>query len=206
MLEKRWDGRRIHNINRFMTVNPMRTPALGKLIKHSKLRWKRSRMINLNKKAANENTDKSLSFIECSALSLPLEVKFMILDHVDPKDMENMLLATQWKIPETYWRMRLYSGNMFEIYGLDQEKNIDWRWLCVQFEIRSQTWPALCNRNRIVDIIKDIVGPFHDALGTNSREELQQLNQDRKGRLIEAALQSKKRRQRRHQLYREAWP
>lgn len=196
MLEDRWDGKRIDNIESFMTVSPMRVPALGTLIKYSELRGKESLMINSKNQTANANTDKSLSFIECSALSLPLEIKFMILDHAYHKDIESMLLATQWKIPDTYWRMRLHSGNMFELQGLEQEMNIDWQFLCVQFEIKSQTWPTLRNRNRIVNIVKDIIGPFHDVLGVHSREELKQLNQDREKRLTEMAMQAKKRKRR----------
>jgi hypothetical protein len=66
---------------------------------------------------------------------LPLEIIYMILDHLYDPDVGQVIEAMNWHIHDTYWRSRLtrFSGDIiFEIEQFKLADSLDWQFLCLQ--------------------------------------------------------------------------
>lgn len=122
----------------------------------------------------------------------------MIFDLLDHRTVKEMLVAIPWEVPDLYWRMRLYSGILFEVRWLDPELVLDWQLLCLKSEALCETMKALRNRKRIIDILKDIAKPFWAGLNSDDQRELQELTKEkRERRLTEEATQKPRKKRRR---------
>lgn len=90
------------------------------------------------------------------ALDLPLDIRFLILDHTSAADIPNTLTATEWQIPESYWRSRFPRDIVFEIEEIPPTREVHWERLCLETEklLEKSTIPGLQNRQRIIRVLK----------------------------------------------------
>lgn len=179
VLEKVWDERpRLHpKVGEIGGLDPLDVPEIEDLIAKSITR-RRSYMAKQIFKRAGNNP----KFKPCPALTLPSEISSMVLDHLGGEDVRNLLAATQWMIPKSYWRIRIYRGVAFEIHEVSQRK-LDWQFLCLEPETLLETNKVLRNRRRIVNILNGIADLFSAALETDDPFEILELARDKERRL-----------------------
>lgn len=93
-----------------------------------------------------------------SKLSLSLDVLLQILDYLQAADIENLLSATHWQVPDFYWRSRFPRKLIFEAEELISNKteNINWEFLYLEVEklVRNERLLGLQNRQRIFRILE----------------------------------------------------
>lgn len=181
VLGRIWDGKGTldNEAMRFACANPMYAPTIEKPINRCKPPGKAKDVPTAGNSAGN-----SPSRIKDSwGPFLPLEIRFMILDLLRHEDVGEMLSDTQWQIPDSYWRLRLHRGILFDIHKLDREIGLDWQLLCLKSEAMVKTTRVLRNRRRIIDILKDTAKQLWDELNNDERRELRELTQDRNNRL-----------------------
>lgn len=171
----------------FACTRPMQTPAVWGLIKRCRLRGKATAVL------ASTPHRTSCPLVT----SLPLEIKFMILDLLDHRTVGAMLITIPWEIPDSYWRIRLYNGILFEVRKLDPELILDWQLLCLKAEALCEKMRPLRTRQRIMNVLKDIAKPFWAGLSIDDRRELQNLIQERKKQLTKGPTQKPRKRKKR---------
>lgn len=92
--------------------------------------------------------------LKSPAFDLPAEVKYAILDHVQAKDVLNLLYAFQWKTSQQYWRSRFPRKIIFEVKkDFDTD---DWCLFCVRAERLVEKCGALRNRRDLLDSLMKV--------------------------------------------------
>jgi hypothetical protein len=107
---------------------------------------------------------------------LPLEIIYMILDHLYDPDASQVIEAMNWHIHDTYWRSRLtrFSGDIiFEIEQFKLADSLDWQFLCLQIEPLLETSKGLLNRRRILRILIETKKHFQAELRLLKDSELE---------------------------------
>lgn len=91
---------------------------------------------------------------DLGSLDLPLDIQFLILDCTRTEDTQNLLVATEWDIPNSYWRSRFPRDIIFEIEKLlvPGKREVDWQSLCLGAEklLQDDKIYGLENRKRIL--------------------------------------------------------
>lgn len=110
---------------------------------------------------------------------VPVEIAMMIVDAIyynkdyglrGVRDTRNLLIASQWALPCTYWQRRCKCGFIFEVGDLIKEGvSVDWPSLCLGLEelLLDHNWyakSALRNRGRVLRIMNGIKEVFVDML------------------------------------------
>lgn len=89
---------------------------------------------------------------------LPREIRYLILDQLDYKDIPILKTAVQHPIQESYWRGRM----AFYLIGIDDEipqdkqSTIDWEYLCLETEKLDATTDIFKTRRRAIRILTEI--------------------------------------------------
>jgi hypothetical protein len=103
-------------------------------------------------------------------ISFPLEISLLISEWVCPvnhtgndiKNIKNMLLTFQWKLPESFWRVRLNEDLFIELDELKKaESLVDWQVLRLGLMslVSDRKWyfsSGLGNRERVLGIMVEI--------------------------------------------------
>lgn len=89
--------------------------------------------------------------LSCGVHDIPLEIKYMILNYVHYGDVNNLLCAFQWHIPDQYWRSRFPADIIYEVDESYEAE--DWRFLCVKAERLMESWKGLLNHSRILGVL-----------------------------------------------------
>lgn len=91
-------------------------------------------------------------------LEIPLDILIQILDYLHTRDTENLLTATQWQLPDFYWRSRFPRKLIFEADELisAEPENINWQFLCLEIEklVDNESLHGLQNRKRIFRVLE----------------------------------------------------
>jgi hypothetical protein len=102
---------------------------------------------------------------------VPLEIAMMIVDAIyydnnynaaRIEDTQNLLVAFQWTLPDTYWQSRCYKDLIFEVKDLiEGDISVNWQSLCLVLEglLVDHEWysmSGLGNRARIFQMLKRI--------------------------------------------------
>jgi hypothetical protein len=109
-------------------------------------------------------------------ISFPLEISLLISEWVCPvnhtgndiKNIKNMLLTFQWKLPESFWRVRLNEDIFIELDELKKaESPVDWQVLrlCLMSLVSDRKWyfsSGLGNRERVLGIMVEIKKAYLD--------------------------------------------
>lgn len=135
--------------------NPLVIPAVQKAIDVAKIKDERPKY----------------SF---KGINFPFEVSLLIAEWVCPinhtgkdiKNIKNMLLAFQWKLPDFFWRVRLNEDLFIELGELTEAKSpVDWQVLRLGLMslVSDRKWyfsSGLGNRERVLGIMADIVKAY----------------------------------------------
>ena len=109
-----------------------------------------------------------------SSYGLPLDIKYIILDHLSHTDIQNALVALGWQIPDQYWCSRFPKDIIWEIEELAHTTaDVTWQFLCLEAELLLESSLGLQNRQRIVQVLRGTRSLFFAAAGSGSckREE-----------------------------------
>lgn len=90
------------------------------------------------------------------ALSLPAEILSLVLDHLHYMDIRRALEATEWQIPDSYWRCRLRQWLIFELDDVGPDAYLDWQFLCLEAEQLMEESFGLMNRQRICNALEEV--------------------------------------------------
>jgi hypothetical protein len=86
---------------------------------------------------------------------LPYNIRYVILDYLDYRDISNLKKAIQYPILDGYWRSRAavyLIGEMNEIV----EDDLNWEYLCMEIEKIDDTTDIFRSRYHILRILGDI--------------------------------------------------
>lgn len=92
-------------------TDPMNILKLQNLLKQ---RFPRTKLIAPLKRSENLTA----AVDDLGSLDLPLDIRHLILDIIRPPDIQNLLVATEWQIPDSYWRGRFARDIVFEVEDL----------------------------------------------------------------------------------------
>src|SRR5580658_796373 len=84
---------------------------------------------------------------------LPLEIIYMILDHLCSRDVRQLIATMNWDMPDAYWRSRFPKDIIFEIEQLSPTADLNWQFLCLEAELLLETSKRPLNRQRIFQIL-----------------------------------------------------
>lgn len=89
---------------------------------------------------------------------LPLELKLMVLDYLEYRDVQSILFALGWQVPAHYWKKRFRSGLFFELKDMSPRED-DWYtlWLASEELLHKKPPLGLLNRMRIFDILGGVI-------------------------------------------------
>ncbi|KAK2756557.1 hypothetical protein FQN54_005450 [Arachnomyces sp. PD_36] len=108
------------------------------------------------------------NFRNLGVLDLPLDIIFQIFDYISAADTESILTATQWKLPNSYWRSRFPRKLIFEIDEFispeTEDPGVDWAFLCLGIEklLENERVYGLQSRQRIFRILQSVKELFED--------------------------------------------
>ncbi|OJJ33312.1 hypothetical protein ASPWEDRAFT_185713 [Aspergillus wentii DTO 134E9] len=95
--------------------------------------------------------------------SLPLEIKYLILDTLQrEKDINGLLSGFEWYIPDSYWKGRFPREMGFEI-GQIRWKEIDWPYIIENAKLITDS-PSLQLRRRNVQFLRAVRVVFNRVL------------------------------------------
>lgn len=88
---------------------------------------------------------------------LPREIRYLILDNLDYKDIPILKTAVQYHIHKSYWRGRMG----FYLIGIDDDilqnkQSIDWEYLCLETEKLDATTEISNTHRRAIRILTEI--------------------------------------------------
>ncbi|KAI9933561.1 hypothetical protein MW887_008034 [Aspergillus wentii] len=100
---------------------------------------------------------------EYTRYSLPLEIKYLILDTLQrEKDINGLLSGFEWYIPDSYWKGRFPREMGFEI-GQIRWKEIDWPYIIENAKLITDS-PSLQLRRRNVQFLRAVRVVFNRVL------------------------------------------
>ncbi|XHG06785.1 hypothetical protein AWENTII_009965 [Aspergillus wentii] len=103
---------------------------------------------------------------KAALISAPIDVQCLIADCIDSqRDLNNMLVAFRWQLPDAYWRGRFPEDIIFEYDGFKNEQ-IDWQYLSRGVEQLLKTCQGLRNRRRILRLLDGIKKAFLNWIHT----------------------------------------
>jgi hypothetical protein len=130
-----------------VTTDPVKIASIQSLVKKSI--WRKKNQIKPRL---------SPRFTQSCLSDLPFDLKWMILDLLDHKDIFTIQSAIYLYIEESYWRLRTSKMVIFEIQDVPPEK-LDWEFLCPRLEELASSG-ILHNRHRIVQILRGTKNVF----------------------------------------------
>jgi hypothetical protein len=128
-------------LTKLVTTDPVKIVPIQRLVKTSI--WRKKNQIKPRF---------SPRFTQSCLSDLPFDIKWMIIDLLDYKDILTIQKALYLYIEESYWRVRTSKMVIFEIQDVPPEK-LDWEFLCPKLEELASSG-ILHNRHRIVQILR----------------------------------------------------
>jgi hypothetical protein len=155
----------------FSLRNPIDIPAIQDLMQKSIKcrageRMKRKRKRWCSHPLPIKHLESSLS-----SFSLPLDIRYIILDHLNHTDIRNVLVALGWQIPDQYWRVRFPKDIIWEIEELTAPPtDVAWQYLCLEAELLLESLDGLRNRQRIIQVLRGTKNLFFATVGCGSKQ------------------------------------
>jgi hypothetical protein len=147
----------------FAIRDPVNIPEVQDLIRKS--------IENCSKERMNQMSQKRCSlFLKYLESGFPLDIQCLILDHLSYIDIQNVLVALGWQIPDSYWRGRFPKDIIFEIEELASTADVAWQFLCLGAEQLLESSHGLLNRQRIFRVLRGTRSLFFAMAGGNPED------------------------------------
>ncbi|GKZ29775.1 hypothetical protein AbraIFM66950_006405 [Aspergillus brasiliensis] len=143
--------------------DPIATASVRQLVKECRSRAVRG----THMKATSRAVDSRIPL-------LPQELQCMIMDQLEYQDIRQMLRALKWIMDPSYWRRRLDVHFFSEIQFLEEDKGLDWQWLCLRVEALKDS-EAGANRQRFFEMLRKYthMDVFHAELASLRNDDME---------------------------------
>jgi hypothetical protein len=154
----------------FLGQDPMHIPELMQIAQTALEKYHRSTVKQINPPIhTGTMTSRAYRISPGSFSQLPLEIALEITSYLSGPDLRRMIIASQWKLPDTYWK-RGIPPLLFEFWETLTATGVDWQYVALEFSRLMERTEVVYHRLRLAEYLARIHASCHNSLEEVSAE------------------------------------